>query len=91
MGVHINIYHISGPLPRNVEILEHYITIQNAFGRWQFKCEDLGLTRDEVVAGVERMQAGEVIQEAFPTLSSDQRELFITDPKIWGDMSDSDE
>ena len=91
MGIDINIYHIRGPMPRVVEILEHYITVSNAFGRWQFKCADLGLTRDEVVAGVEKVQAGEVIQEAFPTLSPDQRELFITDPSIWEDMGDSDE
>lgn len=42
-------------------------------------------------AGLRRMSRGDFIQDAFPTLNSDQRESLLTPPDIWSDLEAGDE
>lgn len=45
--------------------------------RWEFNC-DMDFTA--LCEGLDRMERGDLIQDAFPTLSAETRENFITPP-----------
>lgn len=49
---------------------------------------DLPITQEQFAAGMTRRQNGALIQEAFPTLSADDREFILTGytPEDWAVM-----
>ena len=50
-------------------------------GNWEFELNSM--TYEQVCFGLERYISGKLIQEAFPNLSVDEREGFITPPSMW--------
>lgn len=58
------------------------------FGDWSFT---VNLPIDVVCVSLDRMSAGSLIQDAFPTLDNETREHFITPPGLYDNLSDEEE
>lgn len=56
------------------------------------KCKKNSLV-DVPLAGLRKWQGGSLIQEAFPTLSADEREVLMTGihPQCWDDIFGGEE
>lgn len=66
-----------------------HISVQHRlFGSWSFT---VALSADAVGAALDRMRAGALIQDAFPTLDSETREHFITPPGLYDNLSCEDD
>ena len=46
--------------------------------KWSIPIHDLGTSKDDLLKGLVEMSKGVLIQDAFPDMSSDQRELLLT-------------
>jgi hypothetical protein len=55
----------------------HISVRHRLFGSWSFA---VALSAEAVGAALDRMRAGALIQDAFPDLNAEQRELFLTNP-----------
>ena len=66
-------------ISRNAPFMVSVLDLPNTL-EWVVSYKDLGLDQREVEIGLKRMEDGELVQNAFPSLTEDQIEMLLDHP-----------